>query len=67
MAHPTIFQLLGELEERLCVRFCVTLRARRWAHLKFTSIGARRTQTVGGHVLETAPFHWDGYYAQHRR
>ncbi len=27
---------------------------------KFTEIGARRTQTVGGHVLETAPFHWDG-------
>jgi len=27
---------------------------------KFTSIGARRTQTVGGHVLDTAPFHWDG-------
>jgi mono/diheme cytochrome c family protein len=27
---------------------------------KFSSIGARRTQTVGGHVLDTAPFHWDG-------
>jgi mono/diheme cytochrome c family protein len=27
---------------------------------KFTSIGARRTQTLGGHVLDTAPFHWDG-------
>ncbi|MEO5725756.1 MAG: c-type cytochrome, partial [Byssovorax sp.] len=27
---------------------------------QFTEIGARRTQTVGGHVLETAPFHWDG-------
>ena len=27
---------------------------------KFTEIGARRTQTVGGHVLDTAPFHWDG-------
>ena len=27
---------------------------------KFTQIGARRTQTVGGHVLDTAPFHWDG-------
>lgn len=26
----------------------------------FTTIGARRTQTVGGHVIETAPFHWDG-------
>jgi mono/diheme cytochrome c family protein len=27
---------------------------------RFTEIGARRTQTLGGHVLETAPFHWDG-------
>lgn len=27
---------------------------------QFTSIGPRRTQTVGGHVLDTAPFHWDG-------
>jgi hypothetical protein len=27
---------------------------------QFTEIGARRTQTLGGHVLETAPFHWDG-------
>ncbi len=27
---------------------------------QFTSIGARRTQTVSGHVLDTAPFHWDG-------
>ena len=26
----------------------------------FTSSGKRRTQTVGGHVLDTAPFHWDG-------
>lgn len=26
----------------------------------FSSLGARRTQTVGGHVLDTAPFHWDG-------
>ena len=25
---------------------------------KFSSIGPRRTQTVGGHVLDTAPFHW---------
>jgi mono/diheme cytochrome c family protein len=27
---------------------------------QFSSLGARRTQTVGGHVLDTAPFHWDG-------
>ena len=27
---------------------------------QFSSIGARRTQTVSGHVLDTAPFHWDG-------
>lgn len=27
---------------------------------QFTEIGPRRTQTVSGHVLETAPFHWDG-------
>ncbi len=27
---------------------------------QFSNSGARRTQTVGGHVLDTAPFHWDG-------
>jgi mono/diheme cytochrome c family protein len=27
---------------------------------KFSDTGSRRTQTVGGHVLDTAPFHWDG-------
>jgi mono/diheme cytochrome c family protein len=26
----------------------------------FDTLGARRTQTVSGHVLETAPLHWNG-------
>jgi cytochrome c peroxidase len=26
----------------------------------FDTIGARRTQTLGGDIFETAPFHWDG-------
>lgn len=26
----------------------------------FDSIGARRTQTLGGDIFQTAPFHWDG-------
>jgi mono/diheme cytochrome c family protein len=27
---------------------------------KFDTIGARRTQTMGGDIFQTAPFHWDG-------
>lgn len=27
---------------------------------QFSDIGARRTQSLEGNVLETAPFHWDG-------
>lgn len=29
----------------------------------FASVGARRTQFLGGHLSETAPFHWDGSLA----
>lgn len=29
----------------------------------FASVGTRRTQFLGGHLSETAPFHWDGSLA----